>query len=153
MHAAVIPKGGHATHAVIDVVAVEANEQHHHGRDGRPDDLQGEIALNRRPIAEITGTAPKADHAVDQHPEDPEEQDRSNAVQDSKQLVVERSIEAGLHRKQRTIASHPEADEDGRHDQGDDEHPRTYGNQAQADRSTLTLWRPDSLVRSPGDLC
>ena len=64
MHAVVVERR-HAAHALVDVVAVDADEQDHHRGDGGPENLQRQIALDCHTIAGVGRTAAKPHQAVD----------------------------------------------------------------------------------------
>ena len=96
VHGAVVVERSHAAHALVDVVAVDTNEQHHDCRDGSPDDLQGQVALDRSPIGQIADTTAEAQQAEHQQADDAEEKNRADAEQDTKQSVVNRRVGAGV---------------------------------------------------------
>ena len=93
---AVVIQGGHASHALIDVVAVNTNEQHHNGRHGGPKDLQRQIAFDRQAVTGVACQPPIADQAVDQQAHNAEEQAGANAEKHLEQFVVYRRIGTGI---------------------------------------------------------
>ena len=77
-------EGGHAAHALVDVVAVDPHEQNHHRGNSGPHNLQGQVALDGRTVRHFTRSPAKAHQAVHQHDQDADEQHRANAEENLK---------------------------------------------------------------------
>ena len=97
----------HPAHAVVDVVAVEANEQHNNRRNCCPENLQGEIAFDGDSVAELTTSSTKTDQAVNKKPNDAHKQDCSDCEQNLKELVVNRCVHAGINRQKIDVLADP----------------------------------------------
>ena len=85
-------EGDHATHAVINVVAVETNKEHNDCRYRCPEDFQGQVALNRKSIAELVVSSPESNEAEDQQTDDANEKNGANCEQNLKEFVVNRCV-------------------------------------------------------------
>ena len=64
--------------AVIDVVAVQADEENDDGRNCSPEDFQRQIAFHGNAIPQLSRTTPEANQTEHQKSDDPDKQDRSN---------------------------------------------------------------------------
>ena len=94
----VVSQRHHSAHAIVDVVAVEANEQHNNSRDGSPENLQRKIAFDGDSITELIASATESDQAVDQKSDDAHKQNRSDCEQNPKKFVVNRCVDARINR-------------------------------------------------------
>ena len=106
VHAVVVERR-HAAHAVVDVVAVDADEQHHHGGDGCPEDFQRQVALDGNPVPLVAVDTAKAHQAVNNQPGDADQQDRANAEENLEKFVVDGCVEAGILRQEVDVLTHP----------------------------------------------
>ena len=109
MHGTVIIQRCHASHPLVDVVAVDTYKQHHHRGDGGPDDLQGKVAFNGGSVGAVATATAEAHQAEDQHPHDSEEKNRADAEQHLEQGVVNRGVAAGVDGQHGDVVTHPQS--------------------------------------------
>ena len=74
----VVGQRHHATHAVVNVVAVQANKKHHNSRNSCPENFKGQISLDGHAVAKLAVASPKANQAEDEKTNDPDKQDAAN---------------------------------------------------------------------------
>ena len=148
VHRRVVDQGGHAAHAVVDVVAVEAHKQHHHRWDGCPDNLQRQVAFDGGAIAEVAFDAAIANQAVAEQPHHSQKQHRADAEQHPEQLVIDGRIGAGIDRQQVDVAAHPQAREHEHHAHHNRD-DRKANRQGPKPEFVHTLWRTTQSGEPP----
>ncbi len=79
-----IPKGNHAAHAFVDVVAVEPDKQNNDRGNCRPEHLERQIAFQGDAITELARTSPETHQTEHNQPNDSDEENRANAEQNTK---------------------------------------------------------------------
>ena len=77
-------QGHHASHALVDVVAVEPDKQNNDCRDRRPEHLQRQIAFQGDAIAELSRASSEAHQAEHNQPNDSDKKNRADAEQNTK---------------------------------------------------------------------
>ena len=68
----------HATHAVVNVVAVQTNKQHHNSRNCCPENFEWQISLDGQAVAELPAASPKSNQAEDEKANDSDKQNAAN---------------------------------------------------------------------------
>jgi hypothetical protein len=74
----VVGERNHAPHAVVDVVAVEANEQDNDSGNSRPEDFKGKISLDGNAITNLTNATSESDQAEHQQSNNPDKENGSD---------------------------------------------------------------------------
>ena len=109
MHGAVVVERHHAAHALVYIVAVNANEQHHDRRNGGPDNFQRQIAFDSDTVGQIAGASAESNQAEQHEADDSKKKNRTNAEENLEQGVVNRGVAAGVERQQLNVLTHPKA--------------------------------------------
>jgi hypothetical protein len=102
----------HASHAVIDVVAVEPYEENDDGRDSRPKDFKRKVAFNGNSITDLIASSSKTNQAKNQDACYANKQNDSNCEQNLEKFVVNRSVDAGVDWQKIDRLSDPQSPKD-----------------------------------------
>jgi hypothetical protein len=114
MHAShmVMGQRNHASHPVVNVVAVEPYEENDDRRDSRPKNFKRKVALNGNSITDLIASSSKTNQAKDQETCDANEQNDSNCEQNLEKFVVNRSVDTGVDWQKIDRLSDPQSPKD-----------------------------------------
>ena len=68
----------HATHPVVNVVAVQTNKQHHNSRNSCPENFKWQVSFDGKAVAELAAASPKANQAEHEKANDSDKQNAAN---------------------------------------------------------------------------
>ena len=120
----VVRQRNHAAHAVVDVVAVQTDEQHNNRWNSGPENLEREIALDGDAITKLAAAPSESDQAEHQQANDANEQNDADCEQNLKKFVVDRCIHAGINRQKIDVLPDPEPPENEEHSDHESENGR-----------------------------
>ena len=107
----------HPSHALVNVVTEETNEQNHDRWNSSPEHFQWEVSLQGQAVSELTWATAETHQAENDQTNNAEKQNCSDAEKNSEQLVINGCVGTGVNGQQIDVLADPQSSEDEQHPQ------------------------------------